>query len=263
MKHTLKIITLLTLGSLGATAFAQTPNPSQPVPQTGVVTSTGTKVEVPANQNSTNDYSNIGEGNAYEKAVTPLLREISRKKSILELKKLDNEIAKLDEAQKKDSSPSGTGGYVPMPTLQPAQAMRTTMPTEEMSNSTPVRVLMTYGDENDLYAKIAVGDEGGYTVRKGDILPDGRTVVSVSNNYIEVMKAKVKKSKYSKTEKIFVSAATPSNQSGNSSGLPGANGISTNSVSNYTPMPAPSSTMPTLMPIPAVNTSTATSAPIR
>lgn len=258
MKHKLKIITLLTLGTLSATVFAQTPN--QPAPQAGVVTSTGTKVEVPATQTAVNDYSNIGEGNAYEKAVTPLLREISRKKSILELKKLDKEIAKLDEVEKKDTNPSG---YLQMPAPQPAQTMKATAPVEELVSSTPVKVLMTYGAEDDLYAKIAVGDQGGYTVRKGDILPDGRAVVAVNSNYIEVAKATVKKSSKSKTEKIFVSAGTPTTTATSGvTGLAGAGGTNTNNVT-YTPMPAPSSTMPTLMPIPAVNTATATNIPLR
>lgn len=255
MKHKLKIITLLTLGTLSATVMAQTPN--QPTQQPSVVTSTGTKVEVPA-QAATNDYSNIGEGNAYEKAVTPLLREISRKKSILELKKLDKEIAKLDEVEKKEPA----SGFVPMPAAQPAQTMKTTAATTvEDAIAVPVKVLMTYGADDDLYAKIAVGDQGGYTVRKGDILPDGRSVLKVSSNFIEVQKAvKTSKSVKNKTEKIFVSAATPSTPTNAPAGLAGAGG--TNS-SNMSFTPVPSSTMPTVMPIPAVNTATTSNIPLR
>lgn len=244
MKHTLKFITLLTLGTLSATSMAQAPN--TPTPQVNMVTTTsntGTKVEIPA-QTAVNDYSNIGEGNAYEKAVTPLLREISRKKSILELKKLDKEISKLDEVDKKDAT-NATNGFVPMPSVQPAlqqqsSTMRSTLADESTSQ---VKVLMTYGSDDDLYAKIAVGEQGGYTVRKGDILPDGRSVLKVSNNYIEVQKEVAKKtSSKSKVEKIFVSAAVTTTATGQNSG--------------GTPMPLPTSSMPTLMPINASNITT-------
>lgn len=259
MKHKLKIITLLTLGTLSATVMAQAPNQSAPV-QTSVVTSgTGTKIEVP-NQPAVNDYSHIGEGNAYEKAVTPLLREISRKKSILELKKLDKEIAKLDEVEKKEQS-----GFVPMPAVQSAQTMKAMAPTPAVEEvvSTPVKVLMTYGAEDDLYAKIAVGDQGGYTVRKGDILPDGRTVLKVSTNFIEVQKAAKAKAK-SKTEKIFVSAGTPTTPTPTApNGLGNTGGIGGTNNSNMTFTQMPSANMPTLMPIPATNTSTATNVPVR
>jgi type IV pilus biogenesis protein PilP len=259
MKNKLKIITLFTLGTLSTTVFAQSSN--QPTSQTGVIATTGTKIEIPSSQVTVNDYSNIGEGNAYEKAITPLLREISRKKSILELKKLDKEIAKLDEVEKKETNNSG---FVPIPNPQPAQTMKTnsTNTVDETDSVNAVKVLMTFGSEDDLYAKIAVGNQGGYTVRKGDILPDGRTVVAVNSNYIEVSKDSVaKKSNKTKTEKIFLTAITPTNtnREGVNNGLllPGSMGTNTNNIT-YTPIPETSSTMPTLMPIPAVNTARTT-----
>lgn len=253
MKYKLNIITLLVLGTLSATVMAQTPN--QPVQAAVVTTSgTGTKIEMPS-QAGVNDYSNIGEGNAYEKAVTPLLREISRKKSILELKKLDREIAKQDEVEKKELQT----GFVPMPTAQNSQLIKGTTssgispmtapgsaPTVSEENIVPVKVLMTYGADEDLYAKIAVGDQGGYTVRKGDILPDGRMVVKVNSNFIEVQKAVTKKSTSSKTEKIFVSASNPSNSS-QSASTPKYGGNGTNFI------PAPVGTIPSLLPIPTAN----------
>lgn len=243
MKHTLKIITLLTLGTLSATTMAQAPNTPSTAQANVVTTSnTGTKIETSA----VNDYSNIGEGNAYEKAVTPLLREISRKKSMLELKKLDKELNKLDEVEKKDTQ----AGFVPMPSVQPAMPMQITAPKviEEISN--PVKVLMTYGSDEDLYAKIAVGDQGGYTVRKGDILPDGRAVLKVNSNYIEVQKEVTKKSNSkNKVDKIFVSSGVtvvaPTGQSGQGQTVGGQNFV-----------PAPTSSMPTLMPIPAATVTT-------
>lgn len=271
MKHKLKIITLLTLGALSNLVNAQVPNQpmQQVVPQpTNVgttnttVTTTGTKIEVPT-QPTINDYSHLGEGNAYEKAVTPLLREISRKKSILELKKLDKEIAKLDEVEKKDATPT-SNPFASMPPPVYPQQMKATAPitpvtttvtsVEDMAILTnPVKVLMTYGDDNDLYAKIAVGDQGGYTVRKGDILPDGRTVLKVSSNYMEVEQAvKTKKSTKVKTQKIFVSAANSGATTTNNN-TPNMGGSSV----------LPSSNMPTLATIPAANSATATTIPTR
>lgn len=248
MKHRLKIITLLTLSTLSATVIAQVPNQTKTVQTTVVTSATGTKVEVPAQATAANDYSHIGEGNTYEKAVTPLLREISRKKSILELKKLDKEIAKLDEVEKKETQLSP----VPVPVQSPlgspamtttsAKRMNTSMALpEEEEMSSPVKVLMTYGSDDDLYAKIAVGEQGGYTVRKGDILPDGRYVMRVNSNFIEVQKAvnTKKANARSKTEKIFVSA-------GASSATPVTNTGRTGGVA------LPSST-PTIMPIPTGN----------
>lgn len=274
MKHKLKIITLLTLGALGSLVNAQVPN--QPMPQiqqpvavgtnsvvtNTTVTSTGTRVEVPT-QPTVNEYSHLGEGNAYEKAVTPLLREISRKKSILELKKLDKEIAKLDEVDKKDvtSGLNPSSGYMTMPPpIPPSQMLKMQTPSMPVSTPTvtsvedmailanPVKVLMTYGDENDLYAKIAVGDQGGYTVRKGDILPDGRTVLKVSSNYMEVQKpVKTKKSTKVTTQKIFVSAGTTSSASSNTSPNMGGSSASMN--------------MPSLATIPAANNAMTTTLP--
>ena len=247
MKHTLKLITLVTLGTLTASvSFAQ----NQPVqPATPIVTGNGTKLVVTQAQATPTPAENVGDGNAYEKTVTPLLREISRKKSILELKKLDKEIAKLDEVEKKDT-PATPAGVVPFPTpqygqnaVQNAQAPMSldALPNESMSE---VKVFMTYGDEEDLYAKIAVGTQGGYTVRKGDVLPDGRLVVKVNPNYIEVKKASTKKSK-SNTEKIFLTANPVPQQSNQAQGQPQGQG------QNQMPNP------PSLMPI--MNTNTATS----
>lgn len=263
MKHKLKIITLLTLGALSTIVNAQVPNqpmqqvaPQPVVGATTTVTSTGTKVEVPT-QPTINDYSHLGEGNAYEKAVTPLLREISRKKSILELKKLDKEIAKLDEVEKKDATPT-SNPFAAMPAPVPAnQPLRVTAPVSNINAvsmddmtiiSTPIKVLMTYGDDNDLYAKIAVGDQGGYTVRKGDILPDGRTVIKVSSNYMEVEQpVKSKKSTKMKTQKIFVSA-----------GSSNANGSTPTPSMGGSSVMQPSMNLPTLAPIPAANNAMAT-----
>lgn len=252
MKHNLKLITLLSLGAFSMSAFAQAPNASTPT----VVTNSGTKVVV----NDTPAPTNVGEGNAFEQSVTPLLRQISKLKSDLEIKKLQKEIEKLDAVEKKDDQPTG---FVPMPSAQPAQMQITAAQQSAqqaaqapIENSIPVKVLMTYGAEDDLYAKVSVGDQGGYTIRKGDVLPDGRLVLSVKSNYIEVEKAKKLKSKKSTTEKIFVSTGSTTSNQGNGNGNgqnQGFGGTKTNNV-NFTAMP--SANVPSMMPMPAINSST-------
>lgn len=245
MKHNLKLITLLSLGAFSMSAFAQAPSVNQNNPT--VVTNTGTKVVV----NDASTPTNVGDGNAFEQSVTPLLRQISKLKSDLEIKKLQKEIEKLDAVEKKDNQPTG---FVPMPTPTTAQvqAPAPVQPVAEtLENTTPVKVLMTYGAEEDLYAKIAVGDQGGYTVRKGDVLPDGRLVLNVKANFIEVEKAKKLKSKKGSTEKIFVSSGVK--QSTGNQGPQSVGGTTTNNI-NFTPMPT--STIPSSMPMPAINSST-------
>lgn len=64
----------------------------------------------------------VSSGNAFEREMTPLLREISRKKSQLELRKLDRDLEKLDEESLKaqlnmesviNSGSQAKGGYDP------------------------------------------------------------------------------------------------------------------------------------------------------
>lgn len=251
MKYKLKIITLLTLGTLSAVTMAQVPNQVVQNPSvtttavTTAVTTTGTTIVVPA-QEKTNDYSQVGEGNNYERSVTPLLREISRKKSILELKKLDKEITKLDEIEIRQPAP----GFVPMPAIQNPSVLKPEV-SAPVFVPEEVRILMIYGAEDDLYAKIAVGNQGGYPVRKGDVLPDGRYVLKVNNNYIEVQKTvtKSKSKSQSKTEKIFVSASNSSNViMPNSPRMQG-----NNSNINFLPAPVPTNSLPSLTPLPTAN----------
>ena len=165
-------------------------------------------------------------GNAYEKQVTPLLREISRKKAVLELKRLDVELAKLDaeqaksEQEKNQPAPAAApatqnvGGlqlFNPNPTSTPnglpgsgANALSSLIATGDKASD--LRVLMTYGFDDNLYAKISSGTQGGYVVKKGDVLPDGRIVTDITANYIEVKKgAKSKKG----SDKIFVTGPAP------------------------------------------------------
>lgn len=254
MKHNLKLITLLSLGAFSMTAFAQSPNVSVNTNAAAptVVTTSGTKVVINQDVPST---TNVGEGNAFEQSVTPLLRQISRLKSDLEIKKLQKEIEKLDAVEKKEAT-----GFVPMPT--PQTAMQTTVPTPQKveENVNPVRVLMTYGADDDLYAKIAIGMQGGYTVRKGDVLPDGRLVLAVKPNYVEVEKTSLSKikSKKSNSEKIFVSTGlTLKEMAAQTQGGQGNSGGTTTNTTNFLPMPT--ANVPSAMPMPAMNSSTSVS----
>jgi type IV pilus biogenesis protein PilP len=172
----------------------------------------------PTNQANTvpiNTPVNVGQGNTYEKEVTPLLRDISKKKSLLELRKLDRELEKLEEetltAQiERDKALNPPAPITPaapgfgLPSLAPAPLPAATTSSTEESN---LRVLMVYGFDNNLYAKVSNGTQGGYTVQKGDILPDGRVVTNITPNFLEVKKAA--KSKGGNTQKLYVSGPVP------------------------------------------------------
>lgn len=174
----------------------------------------------------------ISQGNAFEREMTPLLREISRKKSQLELRKLDRDLEKLDEESLKaqmgmESTLNGgqaKGGYdpfasqkaamsnsapagLPVPQLMPA-ANGTGTALDPIEGSSDIKVLMIYGFDDKLYAKVASGDQGGYAVKKGDVLPNGQMVSNVTANYIEVRK-NAGKSK-GPIQRIFVSQSVGS-----------------------------------------------------
>lgn len=172
----------------------------------------------------------VTQGNAFEREMTPLLREISRKKSQLELRKLDRDLEKLDEESLKaqmgmESTLNGggqpKGGYDPFAS-QKAAAMPNGMPaglpaaqmmapiangagtaSNPIEGASDIKVLMIYGFDDKLYAKVASGDQGGYAVKKGDVLPNGQIVSNVTANYIEVRKS-AGKSK-GPIQRIFVS----------------------------------------------------------
>jgi type IV pilus biogenesis protein PilP len=163
----------------------------------------------------------VGMGNGFEKEVTPLLREISKKRSKLEIRKLDRELEKLDEdalkaqAERDKVASIPAGGAIPVPQPQNAnqvQPSHSGNSGNSMNSSSDLRVLMTYGSDNDLYAKISMGNEGGYPVRRGDILPDGRTVASIHPNFIEVV------GKGKKLQRVPVTGPMPVSSSGQATG---------------------------------------------
>lgn len=193
-------------------------------------------------------------GNVLERSLTPLLRETSRKKSVLELKKLDLEIEKLDSetlkiqqeklnstnnkneninglnlppgtriidasnlsnnpvlAQDIEPKPPVAAPATPPQMLPPVTNEVNQMKVPEyappVDNNAGIRVLMTYGFSDDLFAKITHGSQGGYVIRKGDILPNGKVVVKITPNYIEVRAPYTKdkeKNKKIKNQKIYV-----------------------------------------------------------
>lgn len=179
-------------------------------------------------------------GNALERELTPALREQARKTAILENKKLDLEIEKVDLDIVKTQQESLTisnpiaasfgansmGGMMGRPTQPPkvidatsmsnspiampvfdkSPAMQTepkkaNLSGEALDNSDKsIRVLMIAGNEGDLKAKIMHNRQGGYVVGKGDTLPNGKKVVGVTSQFIEVVPPKGKTK-----SKIYVS----------------------------------------------------------
>ena len=171
------------------------------------------------------------DGNAYEKEITPLLRDISRAKAQLELKKLQAEIQKADAdiAEAKNGGKSSSIGgrsanfNTPAPintgprVFTPGEAVGgSAMPVspislpqvKEVAPPSDIKVLMILGYQDDLAAKISTGSQGGYVIKKGDILPGGQKVVDITDNYIEIQKpntakAVVSKSKVVKGKKVI------------------------------------------------------------
>lgn len=182
-------------------------------------------------------------GNALERELTPALREQARKIAILENKKLDLEIEKVDldivKTQQESltiSNPvSSFGGSMggamggrgntsiptpidtsslsnkplsgvssPQPMLTQTSSAATkkeNLNGEAIDNSDrSIRVLMIGGNEGNLKAKIMYKRQGGYSVGQGDTLPNGKKVVRVDSQFIEVVAPKGK----TKT-KIYVS----------------------------------------------------------
>lgn len=247
MKKINKTVLLVSLlSSFSAMAQGQPPVQSQVQPQvpiqqapvTGTVT-TAAELQAPV-------VIAPPQGNAFEKEISPLLREVSRKKSILEIKKIDREIDKLDEEAAKaqierDNLAKGgsVGGGSPTNVYNPLVGVPSGLPSPMVSGSSPVmdmstdvKVLMIFGFDDNLSAKISAGRQGGYVVRAGDVLPDGRVVVAVRSNFIEVKKGKNQSN--SGIEKIFVSAGQPAKQ-GSSSDPAGGDRASTNIGANALP----------------------------
>lgn len=97
---------------------------------------------------------------------------------------------------------------VPVPT-EKKEEKKTKEPVEEVVEEdlpplVEVKVLMIYGFDGNLSAKIAAGGQGGYVVQKGDVMPDGRTVTEINPNFIEVKDVKNKLAKGS--SRIFVTS---------------------------------------------------------
>lgn len=231
----------LTLGAfLISNAYAQSAPPFDPNASIAPVMSGDTNSSIGQSSLATTNVSPPKAGNVYEREVTPLLREVSKKKVELEIKKLDAELEKVDaeilKLQKEKVAPSignNMGGRIinpqdinnPVMNLPPMTQQQvnipapqaTPQPTVVAANETSgsIRVLMVLGFDNDLYAKISSGDQGGYVVKKGDILPDGRTVTAIKPTYIMVSKNKAANS----GQRIYVSGPAPVNPNGGTTSI--------------------------------------------
>ncbi len=178
-----------------------------------------------------------GLGNSAEKELTPLLRDISKKRSQLELKKLDRELSKLEDEEMKAqlemeiktreaTAPVTPPAGMPSTPLTPTSASITPSATiAPMEADSDIKVLMIYGFDENLSAKIAAGAQGGYVVKKGDVMPDGRVVTKITANYLEV---KRNKSKANGVSRIFVSSGEVPQEKGAgklNAGVDSTNGI--------------------------------------
>lgn len=218
-------------------------------------------------------------GNALERELTPALREQARKIAILENKKLDLEIEKVDldivKTQQESltiSNPigaafgnqmanmniglQGRANPSPVKVVDASNLANTpvspsvlpsisndklslpvsdnTVKKENLSGEAlddsdkSIRVLMIGGNEDDLKAKIMHKKQGGYVVGKGDILPNGKKVVRVTSQFIEVSppnkkaKSKIYVSGYpsESEEKVLSSSGTNANLVADSASSP-------------------------------------------
>lgn len=225
-KNKMKIAGLVIGSLLTTTTFAQ---------NTGVnITSTTMNSGVTASLAGTNVLA-PNSGNSYEKELTPLLRTISKKKTQLEDKKLDLEIEKINVAkiklEQEKLNPSVNSDQSKMinvsdlsnpPLVQAPVVTPTKVKTKKKKEAEveddiipmdyDVRVLMVYGYDDNLFAKITSGSQGGYVIKKGDVLPDGRLVTNISANYVEV---KIPSSNKNKGyQKIYVTGPAPTGANG-------------------------------------------------
>lgn len=236
MKKMSKIMGLTIGALLISNAYAQSAPPFDPNASIAPFTSGNVNPSIGQSALQTTNVAPPTNGNVYEREVTPLLREVSKKKVELEIKKLDAELEKVDaeilKLQKEKVAPSSNnnniGGRIinpqdinnPVMSLPPMSQQQVNIPAPQQApqptvvaaneTSGNIRVLMVLGFDNDLYAKISSGDQGGYVVRKGDILPDGRTVTAIKPTYIMVSKNKAANS----GQRIYVSGPAPVNPNG-------------------------------------------------
>ena len=207
---------------------------------------------------NTNPTANeVNKGNSFERSVTPLLRQISLKKTQLELRKLDRELDKMDEEALKaqlavegmlsgdkgekggyNPFPQPKGGALPLvaPQSLPQQGKSSALPTpvnmpelgtaaNPFEGNSDIKVLMIYGFDDNLHAKVLSGEQGGYVVKKGDVMPNGQTVHNITANYIEVRKGPAKSK--GPIQRIFVSTSVPTT----TINAPGINPVGGNSGS--------------------------------
>ena len=270
----------------------------------GVLFATGTTMSIAQVQNDIVKLEGTtaivpNAGNALERELTPALREQARKIAILENKKLDLEIEKVDldivKTQQESltiSNPIGAafgnqmanmgmniglpGRANPLPAkvvdasnvantpvspsvLPHISNDKLSLPVSENivkkenlsgealdDSDKSIRVLMIGGNEDDLKAKIMHKKQGGYVVGQGDILPNGKKVVRVTSQFIEVVPPN-KKTK----SKIYVSGyPSESEEKALSSSGPNENRVADSASSPPPSIPGMANAIPTPFGVP-------------
>lgn len=178
-KMKLKLASALSVSIIGTCAYAQNQPPVQ-----------GASSVQPTSISSV-DKNQISKSNGFERDVTPLLREISKKRSQLELRKLDRDLEKIDEESLKaqvqlDALLNASSSTASAAGSQSGGSSNGQIQPNPNGCPSDIQVLMIYGMEGNLMAKVSAGCQGGYVVKKGDVMPDGTVVKNINANFIEV-----------------------------------------------------------------------------
>lgn len=177
-------------------------------------------------------------------------QENNQKKEQIENLKLELEMVKLNKeiqieknvpitSAVQENKPNDDTRYNDI--MKELSALKDARNKDSMSveNKGPeLRVVMVVGFENKLSAKVALGNQGGYIVKKGDVLPDGRLVKDVKQNFIIVSK-KATTDKVGE-EKIFVTGNVSNDEkegSSNSSNGGNINSVATSNIVKPTNAP--------------------------
>lgn len=186
-----------------------------------------------SNVNSSNTVNN--DEKTLDGELVPIFKDYAKQRSILSLKELRKKIKEIDkDTSKLDVKLNTNDGSSPVITpeqneallkklQQPQVISQNSMNKNNMQNNqqdvsdNAIRVFSIYGFSDKLTAKVGIGEQGGYPVEKGDILPNGRIVQDVQLNFIVVAPSK----KGQPAERIFVAekqnVVSPTKQMGNQS----------------------------------------------
>jgi type IV pilus biogenesis protein PilP len=205
---------------------------------------------------------------SYEVQVSPLIKEIANKKANLEVKKIDLDAIKTDvdiakarqelaRANAGITSSDNNGKVIDVQNLknsplslqdETAEKMRQMQAQIALSNS--IKVIMINGYDDNLFAKIRFGNQGGYVVKKGDILPNGKEVLGVYQDYIEIRTpVQNKKAVSGDVERVFVTADVSQNSAGNAAKTTAPSSTGKDGSTSLAPFVVGPLSMPSLPPI--------------